>query len=461
MMIARVLTANPRLFVDSEDLELRENVTRVFHQAEKHPHPVLEQGAPWEKHPGMTASVIYDGQEGILKAWYLSGFYAEGEEHIQCYATSKDGVAWERPRLGIHDALGSSQNNIVIPASHHEGKDHWETMLKDPMDGDPARRYKAIGWSSLDWDGPMSGIYTATSPDGLRWAHTPEPVFHFHPRPGTDDLGPVGDAQSMMVDTLRGRYVAFLRGGVDRLMSFSTDFERWTPPRPFLRALHEEESLYNNTGFVYGDQYLGFLTHFDKAPRQQTQSLRLITSRDGESWNRVPGDPIVPTGEVGEWDRFQILLTGAPPVRVGGRLHIYYRGTARRHAKNPREYDPAIYGDQDSMTMAIGLATLRLDGFASMNASFDGGALTTCLFRFAGEKLIVNVKSDYGKVLVALLDDGDRPLRGFTTEECVPIQEDGVSVPVAWGTKRLSDLEEPAKIRFTLRNARLYSYRCE
>lgn len=31
----------------------------------------------------------------------------------------------------------------------------------------------------------------ALSPDGLRWEHTPGPIFRFQLRPGTADLGPV------------------------------------------------------------------------------------------------------------------------------------------------------------------------------------------------------------------------------------------------------------------------------
>ena len=260
-------------------------------------------------------------------------------------------------------------------------------MLKDPLDPDPARRYKAIGWSSYDWDGPRSGIYSATSPDGINWSHSPDPIFRYHPRPGTGDLGPVGDAQSMMVDIERRRYVAFLRGVPERLMSTSDDFVHWSPPRPFLAPLNEEEALYNNTGFNYGAHYLGILTHFDKRPRQQTQVLRLLCSRDGERWHRVPGEPLVGLAAVGEWDRFQLMLSGAPPIAVGDKLYIYYRGTARRHAKIPREFDPPIAADQDPGTMGIGLAMLRLDGFASLNASFDGGQITTRPFALAGGRI--------------------------------------------------------------------------
>ena len=452
-----------RLFVDMDDVERQENVERVFHQVEKYgTHPVLKQEALWEQHSGMTAAVIFDAEEQIFKAWYMAGHYAPGCEHVQCLALSPDGINWERPSLGIHEALGSKDNNIVIPATHHEGQDHWETMLKDPLDPDPTRRYKAIGWSSYDWDGPRSGIYSATSPDGINWSHSPDPIFRYHPRPGTSDLGPVGDAQSMMVDIERQRYVAFLRGVPERLMSTSEDFVHWSPPRPFLAPLNEEEALYNNTGFNYGAHYLGILTHFDKRPRQQTQVLRLLCSRDGERWQRVPGEPLAGLGAVGEWDRFQLMLSGAPPIAVGDKLYIYYRGTARRHAKIPREFDPPIAADQDPGTMGIGLAMLRLDGFASINASFDGGQITTRPFALAGDELWINAKADYGQLTVELLDEEGHPIPGHTAQDCVAIAEDGVSVPVRWRDGR--DLralrEQPVRLRFALNNARLYAYWC-
>ncbi|HEU5317177.1 MAG TPA: hypothetical protein VFX49_13795 [Chloroflexota bacterium] len=466
-MTNRTVGSAPQLFVDMLDVEHRSNVTRTFHEATRHGgHPVLKQDAPWERNPGMTASVIYDTEEERFKAWYMAGFYAPGEEHVQCLATSHDGIEWERPHLGLHAALGSTENNIVIPATHHDGKAHWETMLKDLLDSDPTRRYKAIGWSSYDWDGPLAGIYSATSPDGQRWTHSPEPIFRYHPRPGTADLGPVGDAQSLMIDTRRRRYVAMLRGSGptrgSRLMSVSEDFVTWTPPRPFLQAQHEEELLYNNTGFVYGDQYLGFLTHFDKHPLAQTQTLRLMSSRDGDAWARPPSRDLIGLGGVGEWDRFQIMLTGAPPVPVGDRLFIYYRGTARRHNKVPREYDPRIVPDQDPRSMSIGLATMRLDGFASLDASYDGGIVVTTPAQLEGETLSLNVKGDYGEVRVELLDERGDPLSGYSEEECVPVHEDGVAVPVRWRdrTSLAALADRPVKLRFTLKNTRLYSYRC-
>ncbi|MBT6144971.1 MAG: hypothetical protein HOH74_06055, partial [Gemmatimonadetes bacterium] len=163
-MTAEILDHRKRLFVDMYDVDARSRVTRDFHAAVKHPQPVLGQQAAWECHGGMTASVIFDQEQELFKVWYMAGHYGEGIGHVQCLATSTDGFHWDRPELGGHEALGSKRNNIVIPADYHEGQDHWETMLKDPAETDPGRRYKAIGWSSFDWDGPLAGIYSATSP---------------------------------------------------------------------------------------------------------------------------------------------------------------------------------------------------------------------------------------------------------------------------------------------------------
>ena len=120
----------------------------------------------------------------------MAGHYAPECEHVQCLALSPDGINWERPSLGIHEALGSKDNNIVIPATHHEGQDHWETMLKDPLDPDPARRYKAIGWSSYDWDGARARAFTAPlRRTGSTGRIRRTPIFRYHPRPGHRRLG--------------------------------------------------------------------------------------------------------------------------------------------------------------------------------------------------------------------------------------------------------------------------------
>ena len=467
----RKIGDEPQLFTDFEQVELFDNVVRVFHSAEKHPeNPVLRKVKPWETARGTWGSVIYDENERLFKAWYggESGRpmpQGGASRHVMLYATSLDGVRWDRPNLRLYEIMGTRDNNAVVGDEHHDGMGHWESTLKDPFDPDPQRRFKAIGWSSYDWDGPLSGIYTMTSPDGLNWTHVPEPVFHFHPRPNTSDLGPVGDAQSMMIDTLRRRYVAFLRRSPDRAMSVSTDFVHWTPPATSIQARDGElgNTVYNHMGFVYGDRYLGILTYFDRAPRDPRLTLRLLTSRDGEHWERPDtGRPLVGSGAIGEVDRFTIMLTGAPPIRVRNRLHIYYRAMANRHTLATESAKTREYEGKDVPLTGGGicLATLRADGFASLDAGYDGGLVTTKPFLFTGATLKVNAKADFGQVVVEVLDENAKPMSGFQKEMCKPMQTDNVEEAIRWKDASLADLQgKPVRLRFYLTNARLYAYR--
>ena len=145
---------------------------------------------------------------------------------------------------------------------------------------------------------------------------------------------------------------------------------------------------------------------------------------------------------------------------MGDRLFIYYRGTNRRHAKIRREFEPRLSQDQDPRTMAIGLATLRVDGFASVGGSFDGAQLVTKTLKLDGDLLMLNLQADHGQTRVELLDEQGEPLPGWTRGECVPLEIDSVAGPVIWqGRHSLRELQgRPVKLRFLLTNARLYSY---
>ena len=234
-------------------------------------------GKTREREIGSWYSVIYDAEERIFKTWYGgdTGTFHETEGQKSpgtsvCYATSHDGMHWERPNIGRYEIMGTKDNNVVLDPAYHDGMGHWESVVKDPMGADSGKRYKALGWSSYDWKGPLSGIYTMTSPDGLHWNTIDEPIIHFHPRPGTADLGPIGDAQALMIDTLQHRYAALLRASPDRKMSVSKDFVTWSAPQVCMKAREGEDNntLYNHLGFVYGDQYLGVPKLLCARPRE-------------------------------------------------------------------------------------------------------------------------------------------------------------------------------------------------
>jgi hypothetical protein len=109
----------------------------------------------------------------------------------------------------------------------------------------------------------------------------------------------------------------------------------------------------------------------------------------------------------------------------------------------------------------IGLATLRADGFASLNANYEGGKVTTALFITQGKELHVNAKADVGQLRVEVLDEQSFPLPGFTRDDCEPMHADSCDFVVRWKENvSLGKLRgRPICLRFCLENTRLYSYR--
>lgn len=449
---ARKITRGaPQIFVDLQHVAGMDNMHQVFHPATKpDANPVLKGEKPWEAFAySPTAGFIYDEEDRIFKCWYMGllGDVAGPEhsygKHVLCYATSKDGVEWDRPSLGLHAYEGSKDTNIVIPETYHEGLDHWESVEKDTFTDDDTKRYKGFGWSSK-----THGLHTMWSADGLHWEHS------------TDHAVPGGDAQSMMIDTMQQRYVALVRGGAPTGVHVSKDFVNWSERDNGALNWYGPGSCYNQVGFNYGDTYLGLMswyqTHLD-----HLMDTRLLTSRDGLHYTPAGDDcltrpAIIPMAEqYGEWDRFQTRMTGAAPVMYKDKVYIYYRGFNTSHDKKNFPKDNWFAG-------ALGLATLRLDGFASLGARFDGGTVTTTPFVCPGGSLTINVVSNHqGLVTAEVLNQAGNVIDHYAANQCVPIEADDVRALVKWKSREhLDEIKgQPIALRFHLRNARFYAYR--
>ena len=109
---------------------------------------------------------------------------------------------------------------------------------------------------------------------------------------------------------------------------------------------------------------------------------------------------------------------------------------------------------------AIGIATLRLDGWVSIDAGAQEGTLTTKPLVLEGKTLIVNVQASQGAMAVEILDRAGRPLSGFGRSDCNIFSGDAVRHRISWQGR--SNLQEFAgktvRLRFYLRNAKLYSF---
>ena len=121
---------------------------------------------------------------------------------------------------------------------------------------------------------------------------------------------------------------------------------------------------------------------------------------------------------------------------------------------------------------AMGLATLRVDGFTCMRTA-DGhswGTFTTVPVTLGADRarprsLTVNLGSvEAGRSYLAaeVLDARTgKPLEGFSRDQCQPVDTDGLAVPVRWKGGGLGGLKaRRVRIRFYLYGAaKLYSFR--
>lgn len=67
----------------------------------------------------------------------------------------------------------------------------------------------------------------------------------------------------------------------------------------------------------------------------------------------------------------------------------------------------------------------------------------------------LNAKSDFGQVLVEVLDG-----EGRVIAKSKPIRADGLDLPVAWQEGGIEDVDAPVALRITLRNALLFALWC-
>ena len=104
---------------------------------------------------------------------------------------------------------------------------------------------------------------------------------------------------------------------------------------------------------------------------------------------------------------------------------------------------------------SIGLAMLRRDGFASMNAGEKTGTLTTRPVLFKGEHLFVNMHAPQGELRVEALDEA-----GGVAATSEPVSGDSTKQRIQWkSAASLSKLSgKPVRLRFHLTNGQLYSF---
>jgi hypothetical protein len=111
--------------------------------------------------------------------------------------------------------------------------------------------------------------------------------------------------------------------------------------------------------------------------------------------------------------------------------------------------------------MSTGLATLRRDGFVSMESGDREGHLITEKLTFDGRYLFVNTDVQQGKLAVEILDEGGIPVQGFTRDDCTALQNvNATKYMISWSNRKdLASLKgETIRLKFYLNGGELYAF---
>ena len=450
------------LLVDDVMVARRTGLTRRVHPCEKLDAPVLEAEKPWESQRlYVYGSARYDDRRGELLLWYMSRGADPGRRDprlppggdLVMVATSGDGVHWRRPNLGRFSFDGDSDTNIVFTM-------HSPSILFDPEETDPERRYKMLGHV-------RGGYRAAYSADGLAWTLYPKnPVI----------AG--GDTITLSFNPATGEYLAFfkrpatVRGYARRsvYVATSTDMQQWSDAQLVMAPDEEDDrwaktppertEFYNMSVFPRGGQFLGLVTVFklqrvqtvqrggDQSSHDGPLDVQLVYARDPRRWSRCDDRrAVIPRGPAA-YDAGSILGVSNIPVIRDDRMWFYYTAMTTTHG-----------GALPEKKMSVGRASWRLDGMVSLEAGEEEAVLETVPLAPGVRRLEVNADASRGRLVVEVLDAEGRPLPGYTAADCVPLVADRIHHPVRWTNHEQIPEATGLRLRVHLRRAEVFSLR--
>jgi hypothetical protein len=441
-----------QLFIDDLFLRHATNVSLRMHPARKTGERTLVPDQPWENASLNWFSVLQ--HEGKFRMWYecydVEGWPTTNDTSF-CYAESVNGIHWAKPSLNLFSYHGSTSNNILfrelgLPGAY--SRVHGAGVFIDPT-APRDSHYKCVSQGMFARSMPPYRVAGMVSPDGLRWTRLPSLICDVF-----------ADSQySAFWDADLDAFVLYGRvGGRGRAIGRgqSRDFAHFEP----LQLVLENESardLYNPAAVKYAgaaNAYFMFPSVYDH--KSDKLDIHLAVSRDGIHW-RFPdrATPFIALGPAGQFDSGSLYL-GQGVVRLQDELWHYYSGSPLKH----EEADLPLMTNSANCRI-YSRATIRLDGYVSVEAGDQDGCFVTPPLRFKGNALALNVAvKPGGELQVGLLDEAGNPVPGLNPADCVPITGDHIRQRVTWTSNAslAAQATRPVCLAFRMTKANLFAF---
>ena len=376
LLLARLVVAvviEPRLnstFLVADDFESFHLSTWAVDFGAVDDEPLMHPKYEWDEEIGGKGTILVDPIDRIYKAWYISqpGIdyttynSSEGAARMISYATSTDGVHWERPLLDVVPWEGKLSNLLLRLPDDHECS--YANVFVDPHAVNKSRRYEMLALLSVEPPGfPKDNghaIYRYYSADGIHW--TPDAALVNGPCAGGKWC-----SDSMYINKREdGSYLALLKHGPPSgagpgqlvpydtvaggtrwiYVSRSTDGNEWEPASLALspdwrdgqdfQVISSISTIKSRSDPIRrpgGPLLIGWLPVFHTL--SQTIDMQFaVSADDGTTWWRPERRSAVQFKELGYWGGgmmwpFRLFV---PDRDEPGKLHGYFSGCQGRHA---------------------------------------------------------------------------------------------------------------------------------
>ena len=402
--------------------------------------------------------------EDELRLWYLARGDVDGEltpEHV-CYAVSTDGLNWEKPELGLVEFNGSKRNNLL--PFEARGEPTSCSVLHDPEDPDPARRFKMI-----TEDHPFY-ITASFSHDGIHWKEGPNNPILKH-----NAIEPTG------LIKFNGCYLLNGQGGnvgtKRALVTFvSWDFDNWSdavvlglrrdrPPHPQIDGCHAGEQVHLGAGlWDRGNVVIGVygMWHGESNDRRFiSMDLGFLVSNDALHFTEpIPDFKFIPAYEIEREGRdFPTLEQGQGFANVGDESLFWYsnwRGGDLNVARFPRDrlgYFEVVPDPRPNLLPSEDTHQLYWrEHIGDRVPEYAEPHCISCPIDLKGAPASVYVNaqglSPQNSLTVEILDERMQPIPGFGRADCIPVAEEGLRTQVAWKEARsLEGIDSPVRVR--------------
>lgn len=461
------------LFWDEYLLDTRQTTAQLRLHPPQEREIVMDHDSPWEGDGCDFHCILKD--DGLYRMYYLGWemLSQDAAKHVPrpivvCYAESRDGKTWVKPKLGICEFAGSRENNIILDGATAKFDNF--SVFKDMNPACPAtERYKGVGLDGRDH---------------FLWCFTSEDGIHFRKSWRITDRGKFDTLNIALWDRHTNQYLCYIRdfhnvpdknfnaGIRDIRWMVSKDFKEWTIPVQLDFGDAEDYPLYTNVIQPYyraDHVFVGFPSRYvekkewtpnfdqlsgaDRRRQRMKKSARygltvtdcvFMSSRDGKTWKR--------------WD--EAFMTPGPEHELNWVYGDCYPavGMIETAAERPgasNEISMYTFDNHWSgLPAQLRRHTIRIDGFASCHATYKPCTVVTKPFIFEGRSLSVNfATSARGYLRIRLVGEGK------TLESC-ELFGDSLDRRVVFEGGAVEDLSgKPARMEMTLSDADIYSFK--